>query len=182
MSHLGTLSPSPFLVENFKNNKTSPNDKKKRNKGVKNTVTQEKKNSSKVNKMIAEIHADSEDNDKFSDYAPTTLPESDINESMHVMNTYNESDNETLSDVNDPGISNEMNKYYKNSNPYVSNETSGGSSNDLMNKLDNILHILEEQKDDKTGHVAEEVILYSFLGIFMIFICDSFARAGKYVR
>jgi hypothetical protein len=26
------------------------------------------------------------------------------------------------------------------------------------------------------------VILYSFLGIFIIFIVDSFARVGKYVR
>ena len=45
-----------------------------------------------------------------------------------------------------------------------------------------MIHLLEEQQDEKTGHVTEEVILYSFLGVFMIFIIDSFARAGKYVR
>jgi hypothetical protein len=28
----------------------------------------------------------------------------------------------------------------------------------------------------------EEVILYSFLGVFIIFIVDSFARVGKYTR
>ena len=39
-----------------------------------------------------------------------------------------------------------------------------------------------EQKDEKTGHVMEEVILYSFLGVFIIFIVDSFARVGKYTR
>jgi hypothetical protein len=45
-----------------------------------------------------------------------------------------------------------------------------------------MIHLLEEQKDEKTGHIMEELILYSFLGVFMIFIVDSFARAGKYVR
>ena len=45
-----------------------------------------------------------------------------------------------------------------------------------------MINLLEEQQDEKTGHVTEEVILYSFLDIFIIFIIDSFARAGKYVR
>ena len=52
----------------------------------------------------------------------------------------------------------------------------------LLEKLNYMIHLLEEQKDEKTGHVMEEVILYSFLGVFMIFIVDSFARAGKYTR
>ena len=41
---------------------------------------------------------------------------------------------------------------------------------------------LEEQKAEKTNNVIEEVILYTFLGIFIIFVIDSFARASKYVR
>ena len=43
-------------------------------------------------------------------------------------------------------------------------------------------YLLEEQQNEKTGHVTEEVILYSFLGVFIIFVLDSFARAGKYIR
>jgi hypothetical protein len=57
----------------------------------------------------------------------------------------------------------------------VSNET-------LMTKLNYMIHLLEEQQDEKTNNVTEEVILYSFLGIFMIFIVDSFVKVGKYVR
>jgi hypothetical protein len=45
-----------------------------------------------------------------------------------------------------------------------------------------MIHLLEEQRDEKTGHVMEEIILYSFLGVFIIFIIDSFARVGKYTR
>jgi hypothetical protein len=35
---------------------------------------------------------------------------------------------------------------------------------------------------EKTNNVMEEFLLYSLLGVFMIYTMDSFARAGKYVR
>ena len=60
--------------------------------------------------------------------------------------------------------------------------SSVSNRDELLNKLNYMIHILEEQQDQKTGHVTEEIILYSFLGIFIIFVIDSFARAGKYVR
>lgn len=53
---------------------------------------------------------------------------------------------------------------------------------ELTEKLNYLIHLLEEQQDEKTHNVTEEVILYSFLGIFIIFVVDSFARVGKYVR
>lgn len=56
------------------------------------------------------------------------------------------------------------------------------TQDELLHKLDKILFLLEEQRDQKTGSVTEEVVLYSFIGIFIIFVLDSFARAGKYVR
>ena len=52
----------------------------------------------------------------------------------------------------------------------------------LIDKLNYMINLLEEQQDEKTNNVTEEVVLYSFLGIFIIFIVDSFARVGKYVR
>jgi hypothetical protein len=58
----------------------------------------------------------------------------------------------------------------------------GNSSDILMQKLNYMIHLLEERQDEKTNNVTEEVVLYSFLGIFIIFVCDSFARAGKYIR
>ena len=42
--------------------------------------------------------------------------------------------------------------------------------------------LLEEQQNEKTNHITEELILYLFLGIFIIFVLDSFARASKYIR
>ena len=57
-----------------------------------------------------------------------------------------------------------------------------GSSQVLIDKLNYMINLLEEQQDERTNNVTEEVVLYSFLGIFIIFIVDSFARVGKYVR
>jgi hypothetical protein len=52
----------------------------------------------------------------------------------------------------------------------------------LLKKINYMINLLEEQQDERTNNVTEEVVLYSFLGIFIIFIVDSFAKTGKYVR
>ena len=41
---------------------------------------------------------------------------------------------------------------------------------------------ITENKDQKTENITEELVLYMFLGVFTIFVVDSFARAGKYTR
>ena len=53
---------------------------------------------------------------------------------------------------------------------------------ELMRKLNYLIHMMEENKDEKTENVTEELVLYLFLGVFVIFVVDSFARAGKYTR
>jgi hypothetical protein len=55
-------------------------------------------------------------------------------------------------------------------------------SDNVLEKLNYMINLLEENHDERTGNVTEEVVLYSFLGIFIIFIADSFARVGKYTR
>lgn len=57
-----------------------------------------------------------------------------------------------------------------------------GSSGNIMQKLNHITHILEDLQMEKTNNITEELILYSFLGVFVIFMVDSFARVGKYHR
>ena len=55
-------------------------------------------------------------------------------------------------------------------------------NNTMMQKLNYITHILEDMQMEKTSNVTEELILYSFLGVFIIFVTDSFAKAVKYYR
>ena len=53
---------------------------------------------------------------------------------------------------------------------------------DLSDKVAYMIQLLEEQRDERTGHVTEEIILYVFLGIFVIFVVDTFVKTGKYSR
>ena len=76
-------------------------------------------------------------------------------------------------------ISNENKAYYPTGIKY-NEDTSSNSV--LIEKLNYMINLLEEQQEQKTGSVTEEVVLYSFLGIFIIFLVDSFSRVGKYVR
>jgi len=86
--------------------------------------------------------------------------------------------------VNQTKQTNPSNKpYYNNANYNLSESVSSGSSQDLLlQKLNYMITLLEDQQDERTNNVTEEVVLYSFLGIFIIFIADTFVRAGKYVR
>jgi|TARA_Y100000389_G_C17446688_1_gene512062 hypothetical protein len=52
----------------------------------------------------------------------------------------------------------------------------------LWSKINYMIHLLEEQQNEKTAYVTEEFILYAFLGIFVIYAVDTFTRNGKYVR
>ena len=84
-------------------------------------------------------------------------------------------------------IKNELSNYsdsYKLNYEALSqnSNTHNYDNNKLIAKLDYIVHLLEEQHNEKTNYITEELILYLFLGIFILFVLDSFARASKYVR
>ena len=76
---------------------------------------------------------------------------------------------------------NPLNKlYHRMNNDQASNVAP--TQDVLLQKINYMISLLEDQQDEKTNNVTEEVVLYSFLGIFIIFIVDSFAKVGKYVR
>ena len=111
---------------------------------------------------------------------------------------YEGSDNLDLNDYGNYGDAKSAEEYYKRvmpgyqqqkdivNRPYynIANYSSPEVQNQdiLLQKLNYMISLLEDQQDEKTNHVTEEVVLYSFLGIFIIFIADTFVRAGKYVR
>ena len=86
----------------------------------------------------------------------------------------------------------EFNKHLNNSNRTVDdynnlnendiNNINNISNKELLTKINYIIHLLEEQRSEKTNYVTEELILYSFLGVFIIFVLDSFSKASKYIR
>lgn len=116
---------------------------------------------------------------------------------------YDGGDDLDLNDYSNYGDSKTVEEYYKSVLPGYSSQkkpqnnfvnrpyypvhntetnSSYESQDVLMQKLNYVISLLEDQQDVKTNNVTEEVILYSFLGIFIIFMADTFVKAGKYTR
>ena len=106
-----------------------------------------------------------------------------------------QNDNMDLQDLQGVYMNNEqVKRYYKNLVPNLptmnktntdnrtNTNTNLDTNNVLIDKLNYMINLLEEQQDERTNNVTEEVILYSFLGVFIIFVVDGFARVTRYTR
>jgi hypothetical protein len=118
--------------------------------------------------------------------APQPMEDNDKYETNDYGNYGNEKTNEDYYKRILPGYSQQQQQQKQQKNYY--NQTNYKTENlynqdsVLLQKMNYMISLLEDQQDERTDNVTEEVILYSFLGIFIIFISDSFVRAGKYVR
>lgn len=191
------------IIEEFNNN--DKNEKTNVNSIVSKKKTRKNRNTSvnkKVESFLASIDNDT-DNEAFtkfeSDY-DNHINKFNNNPYVNPVSVYNEKQNElekqeTIQSNEDNVVSNEQFQTFQNQSqqeyfnsyiPYSTNASNTPQSFDnqgmLIEKLNYMIHLLEEQQEEKTGHVTEELILYSFLGVFVIFVIDSFARASKYVR
>ena len=175
------LGFSEFMSNN--DNNEQPN-KKRRNKTIKKKAKPSKKALEFLNSMDS-YKNEEEDDDSLADFNPPPNPE--------LTSLPNEKKEEEVDSALSPEAFNNINvseekikQYYNNYIPYYENATNvpniHGSKDDLMKKLNYMIHLLEENKDEKTNTVTEELILYMFLGVFVIFVVDSFAKAGKYTR
>ena len=120
-------------------------------------------------------------------------PNNEENNDLDLNNYSNYGDKKTVEEYYKkmlPGY-NPNNQNVQNSNPsnrlyhrmnYDQASNVAPSQDVLLQKINYMITLLEDQQDEKTNNVTEEVVLYSFLGIFIIFIVDSFAKVGKYVR
>lgn len=65
--------------------------------------------------------------------------------------------------------------------PIFENYSSKNDNNAaLLEKLNYMIYLLEQQQNEKTNYILEEFVLYCFVGIFMIYIVDGFARSGNH--
>lgn len=141
------------------------------------------KRNEKINEMINKMNAMQQNTEQegMGNFNPPPNPV--LNVKMEPSELLPKTNTST---VNDYATSDNLGKIYTNykntyeSKPYYSKMGIGNT--DLMEKINYMIHLLEQQQNEKTDNITEEFILYSFLGIFMIFIVDSFARSGKYVR
>ena len=125
------------------------------------------------------IKKDMDDNSKQQTYTPPKISYANASNSQKNLYKANDIPSSVLSNYND--------SYQQPSKipnqPYYSNMGIGNiGDNKVMEKINYMIHLLEEQQNEKTNNITEEFILYTFLGVFIIFVVDSFARSGKYTR
>jgi hypothetical protein len=195
---------------NSKDNDTPIGRKRQANNRTQKRLPKENNFSEKVNSVLQSIHNSPEQSSGLADFTPLPPPTSvgveqtrirDMNQehdskmdgsSYTLENTYNNQHQSQAQQSNEDYYKRFMPNYdklYKTSPhnlPYYSGyapaQQMSGENSVLLEKLNYMIHLLEEQQDERTGNVTEEVILYCFLGIFIIFVVDSFVRVGKYVR
>ena len=150
--------------------------------------------SSGVNKTTEPMMNMTNQNDiMFRTLGSAPQPNNQENNDLDLNNYSNYGDKKTVEEYYKkmlPGY-NPNNQNVQNSNPsnklyhrmnYEQASNVAPSQDVLLQKINYMITLLEDQQDEKTNNVTEEVVLYSFLGIFIIFIVDSFAKVGKYVR
>lgn len=175
-------------IENNKNNRKNSNIAR-RNKTYKNSKTNHDKSLATMQAIAREAYsssADQEDETELVNFSPlpntcSTSGQKHIENLEQKLKNMDSTSNQEFSKL---PVSYTQD-YYKHTIPdyyQEKNEHNNTSNAELLKKLDNILHILEEQSEEKTNYIMEELILYVFLGVFIIFVLDSFVRVGKYVR
>lgn len=159
---------------------------------------QEEKNV-KVHELLNKMHSIDAENDgaHLANFSPLPPPivHSNSQYTQKASQPYNNEVNETepsqLYSSDDRGLGNLTNYHngyqdkmlFQKNKPYYANMgISNGMDNKLMERINYMVHLLEEQQHEKTANVTEEFLLYTFLGVFVIYVVDTFSRNGKYIR
>ena len=153
---------------------------------------------------ITSVDTQSSDDNKMGDFKPLSHPSVNVKKDMDIsfnseskpnMNykandyvssiysSYNKSYDTPNEILNKPYYIHNKNNNITNINPSNINPSNNHFNNDkIMERINYIIHLIEESKLEKTSNITEEFILYTFLGIFVIFVVDSFSRSRRYTR
>ena len=180
------------------------------NKTIKNRNINQNENSNnkkiernkRIQKLLNDNNLTNNESDTLDDFNPPSYPEIQepkkiVTENFSFDNMNKDLINNEESKQNDEPVNrenfqqlpaNNLQQYYEKYNAYLNSENNYNkqymsvSNEELLKKIDHILFLLEEQRETRTNYVTEELILYVFLGIFVIYLVDSFVKVGKYIR
>lgn len=197
------LTAAPFNSNNENNSKKSVPQRKQTYKNKENVPKKIKKeqiehiyNESDDDSGLADFTSESNNSGPVQTYLQSQYQKNDYSSGVSNLATTNINENikQPSNNTEDSPVSQEAftqlesnyskdyYKQYRYPGSYVAPQSSIDSQAELLKKLDNILYLLEEQQEDKTNLITEELILYVFLGVFVIYVLDSFVKVGKYVR
>ncbi len=158
-------------------------------------------NSNHVKRLIDQLAEDNE-GESLANYEPIDKPHMSTNRANNhvsiedpaeLMPKYSNRQQNADFSYNDNHLGNlaTYNDSYGNTSPVAANVpyyakmgigNKGDSQTKLLEKINYMIHLLEQQEREKTDNVTEEFILYTFLGVFIIFVVDKFSRNSKYTR
>lgn len=119
--------------------------------------------------------SDSDSESEIADFNPP--PKAEITKGPNIEQEY--SDDPIPDSSNYVSLNNDFPKQYNTNVSHPFSQYNNNENELLTKKLNYMINLLEEQKDEKTHTITEELILYCFLGIFVIFLIDSFVKIGK---
>ena len=182
---------APVNNNNIDNSENNEKKHLKTTNGIRSlkNITYKNRNPPKINKeMIDDILSENDDNDdndnnlgKFNPINQSNNQSNNEHQNTFSNTSANIKENIT-SDNRDYSLLNNAYENISQHNSYLPEPVRAINNTELLQKLDNILYLLEEQQEEKTNYITEELILYIFLGVFIIYVLDSFVRIGKYVR
>jgi len=169
------------IIENFQNDKQADS--------LKNVQKDNDDREQKIHKLLEEMQDLDENQNNLENFEPISNPQINVKNDNETKETPKQTRYFPNLNNNVEQLSN-YSTVYTNSNKVTDpnlegfmNMKSAPNSNDaLLEKINYMIHMLEQQQHEKTSNITEDFILYSFLGIFVIYIVDSFSRSGKYKR
>jgi len=203
------LRPEPQGVGELNDYETEQNNLKKlQPTSIEDHQVSLEKRNTRVNELLNKMTTTESDmNNKMGSFSPLSPPSLNIKKDMddntevktytpnmpsylQAMNERKTSNSYGANNSNSANLSNYQRSYEPPSQlvnkPYYAGMGIGqvavtGDSK-VMEKINYMIHLLEEQSHERTSNITEEFILYTFLGVFIIFVVDSFSRTGKYIR
>jgi hypothetical protein len=141
--------------------------------------------------QIGKIHAnmDNSEQTELSDFNPIPVPESQgVNRTIERDDDKEAEDDEV--EEYESLDSSYAQQYYSKFLPGTIESMESGNlsaanmplNENLVEKINYMIHLLEEGQEQKTEHIVEEMLLYLGLGIFVIYVLDSFVKIGKYSK
>ena len=181
------------MIETFKRIENEQFNNNNNNVNIRDTSAVQNLRSSKIEQVMENLHKTQPDNEgeRLVDFvmprfntSPTdtvaSIGKQNVNANVRTPVSYTRNKNSGSSFSQSYGST----PYYQGIAPKSKETTANelGSSHHLMEKLNYMINLLEQSQDERTNNVTEEIVLYIFLGIFIIFIIDSFVRVGRYSR
>lgn len=173
------------------------------------TVDDQEKRQSRVNELLKQMNSVQIENDgqHLANFKPLSHPVVNITKKMDSIPSTTSEEFQPLppmfrntpSDPSRPTFSANQGNLDKiagyhqayevprNTAAWIRGEATGtavvpGQSDKLMDKINYMIYLLESQQNEKTHNSMEEFVMFSLVGIFIIYVLDSFTRSARYTR